>query len=130
MDNYILIVEDDEAVADLYKIRLELAGYNVEVQTNGIDAMKRVRVGIPQLMLLDIMMPGMNGLELLYRLRKNAATRSVPVVILSALYEKRLGDLPGVVRHMVKGSFTLEDLIATVKSAIGTPLEARAALMQ
>lgn len=130
MDNYILVVEDDEAVAHLYKIRLEMAGYNVEVKSNGLDAMARIRAGVPQLMLLDIMMPGMNGLELLYRLRKSPTARNVPVVILSALHEKRLGDLPGVVRHMVKGSFTLEELIVTVKSAIGTPLEARAALMK
>jgi len=63
--NKILIVEDDEALATLYKAELELKNYEVSVVSNGSLVLSEVRKLMPDLVLLDIMLPGKNGLEIL-----------------------------------------------------------------
>lgn len=79
----ILIVEDDEALATLYKTELELKNYEVFVVYNGSLALSEVRKVNPDLILLDIMLPGKNGLEILQDIRADEKLKDVKVIMLT-----------------------------------------------
>ena len=84
---YILIVDDNELNRDLLLQRLRREGYELEVAEDGPSALKKISQRLPDLILLDIMMPGMSGYELITRLRADERTREVPVILVSARSE-------------------------------------------
>jgi DNA-binding response OmpR family regulator len=77
----IVLVEDDEAVAELLCLRLQVAGHDVEVARDGLSGLRLARTGTPDVILLDLMLPGIDGLEVCRRLRLSGG---VPVIMLSA----------------------------------------------
>ena len=77
----LLIVEDDPAIADVYAFPLRLAGYDVEIAVDGEAALEALQANPPAMMLLDIRLPKLDGLQVLERLR--AAGNNLPVVVLS-----------------------------------------------
>jgi DNA-binding response OmpR family regulator len=82
LDKYrILVVDDEERIINFLKANLKTSGYDVLVATNGVEALEQYKTHEPDLVILDIIMPKMNGLEVLKELRKLSA---VPVIILSA----------------------------------------------
>lgn len=81
----ILVVDDDPAQRDLVQGYLELAGYSVLSATSGVEALEQVGARSPDLVLLDVQMPEMDGFEVLRRLRSRAETRELPVLMLSAV---------------------------------------------
>jgi two-component system response regulator AdeR len=83
METDVLLVEDDRGIAGLYCERLRLEGYNVTVASDGESALAAAFSSAPRMVLLDVRLPGMGGLEVLERLRKDARTKQVPVVILT-----------------------------------------------
>jgi DNA-binding response OmpR family regulator len=80
----VLVVDDDPDVCDLVTYKLEQSGFAVRRASDGDAALREVAAEIPDLVLLDIMMPGMTGLEVLQRLRADATTAGLPVILLSA----------------------------------------------
>jgi DNA-binding response OmpR family regulator len=105
----LLLVEDDPEVARMYQLKLELDGYTVEVASDGEAALRLATENPPDLIFLDIRLPGMNGLELLRALRSGDATRSLPVVILSAYDEPELRDAGielGALEYLIKSQTT------------------------
>ncbi len=80
----ILIVEDDRDIADLLRLTLEKAGYAVDVALSGVDVLERIRQQPPDLVLLDLMLPGVDGLTICRALRAGETTASIPIIILSA----------------------------------------------
>nr|WP_027935956.1 response regulator transcription factor [Amycolatopsis sp. ATCC 39116] len=82
---HILVVDDDETVRDVVRRYLEAGGFTVELAGNGDEALRRFAGREPDLVVLDVMMPGMNGLEVCRRMRERTA---VPVVLLTALGEE------------------------------------------
>jgi DNA-binding response OmpR family regulator len=80
----ILLVEDDEQIRKLLSAFLERRGYRVMLAVDGHDALEQVSLELPDLVISDLNMPRLNGLELLARLRQDSRTRDVPVVLLSA----------------------------------------------
>jgi PAS domain S-box-containing protein len=83
-DAHVLIVEDDGDTRALLRRALEQAGMHVEEAADGREGLDRVRACLPDLVLLDLMMPEIDGFEFLRRLRSNSATESVPVIVLTA----------------------------------------------
>ena len=81
--NKILIVEDDEALATLYRAELELKSYEVSVVSNGSLVLAEVGKLMPDLVLLDIMLPGKNGLEILQEIRADEKLKDVKVIMLT-----------------------------------------------
>jgi CheY-like chemotaxis protein len=79
----ILIVEDDQAIAWMYKLKLEQEGWRVEIAADGEEGLASLLADPPSVLLLDIMLPGIDGFEALERLRADPATRSITVVLLS-----------------------------------------------
>jgi DNA-binding response OmpR family regulator len=81
----ILVVDDDPRLLHIVEMYLSIEGYDVVTAENGEDGLKEVEAARPDLVILDIMMPGMDGIEACRRIRTNAETQSVPVVMFSAL---------------------------------------------
>jgi two-component system response regulator MtrA len=80
----VLVVDDDPDVCDLVTYKLEQSGFDVRRASDGDAALREVAAQVPDLVLLDIMMPGISGLEVLQRWRGNAATAGMPVIMLTA----------------------------------------------
>lgn len=79
----VLVVDDDNAVRDVLRLILHRAGYEVRVAGNGLEALEEMRSGGADLVLLDIEMPGMDGLEFCEQLRANPAWQKIPVIMMT-----------------------------------------------
>jgi CheY-like chemotaxis protein len=84
----ILIVDDERQNRTLLEVMLEPEGYVLETATNGEEALTKVGSFAPDLVLLDIMMPGLNGYVVTSRIKENPATKHIPVIVLSALDDR------------------------------------------
>jgi two-component system response regulator MtrA len=80
----VLVADDDEDILQLVSFRLERAGYNVVTAADGQQAIAAAREHKPDLAVLDVMMPGLNGYEVTRQLRADAATADIPVILLTA----------------------------------------------
>lgn len=85
----ILIVDDEPEFIDMIQMRLEANGYEVVRATSGSEGLERAAEENPKLILLDVMMPEMDGFDVLKRLRRNPATQYIPVVMLTARGETK-----------------------------------------
>lgn len=83
LERRILFIEDDRFIADMYRIGLEAGGWSVDVAHDGAEGLRLALDARPALILLDLLLPRMDGFEVLRRLRENESTRNVPVLILS-----------------------------------------------
>ena len=115
----IILVVDDHAVTREPLARLlQFEGFQTECAANGVEALAAVGRGRPDLILLDVMMPKMNGVDFLERLRRDADAGSVPVIGLTGVLDPnhlaRLREL-GVVDVMAKARFTVEQLLVCVR---------------
>lgn len=85
MTKKILIMEDEAVLADLLKRKLKEAGYDVSLVTNGVEGLEFLKTTIPDLILLDVVMPGKDGFEVMETMNANEATslKKIPVIIIS-----------------------------------------------
>ena len=105
----VLFVEDDQSVAQMYKLKLELDGYDVEVVSDGEKALDVARAGLPDIIFLDIRLPKLDGFGVLEALRKDPKTARVPVVILSNHSQQQLverGLRMGALDYLIKTQTT------------------------
>lgn len=79
-----LIVEDDRDIVALFRHVLDIAGYHTEIVLNGIEAMERIETLLPNIVLLDLQLPGMSGVEILKRMRAQENMARIPVVVITA----------------------------------------------
>jgi two-component system alkaline phosphatase synthesis response regulator PhoP len=84
MPKKILAVDDERHIVRLIQVNLERAGYQVATAYDGREALQKIEADKPDLVVLDVMMPYMDGLETLKRIRANPATRALPVIMLTA----------------------------------------------
>ena len=80
----ILVCDDDELLTELLQFRLEAKGFDVTVAGDGREALDNIRLARPDAVVLDAMMPGIDGFEVLRRIREDVATRNIPVLMLTA----------------------------------------------
>lgn len=114
----VLLIEDEKEVAELYRLKLSLDGYSVGVAENGEIGLKKALEEKPELIFLDIKMPGMDGFEVLKHLRASEVTKKTPVVILSNFDEQEMiekGLTLGANEYLIKSQFTPADLSAKAK---------------
>jgi DNA-binding response OmpR family regulator len=113
----VLVVDDDLTVRDVVRRYLELAGHQVSLADNGEDALRLIAEHEPDLVVLDLMLPGMDGLEVCRRLRQNSA---VPVVMLTALGEEenRIAGLQLGADDYVTKPFSPRELALRVASVL------------
>lgn len=81
----VLIVDDEAGIRELCRVNLVLAGYEVVEAADGMQALEQAKSAKPDLIFLDVLMPGMSGWEVLEKLRADEATAAIPVVMLTAL---------------------------------------------
>ena len=120
MNPSILIVEDDEALTLLLRYNLEAAGYDVESVARGDEADLRLREAVPDLVILDWMLPGVSGIELCRRLRSRPETRQLPIVMLTARGEEseRVRGLSTGADDYVVKPFSVPELLARVAALL------------
>ena len=117
----ILIVEDDPLMSRLYQKIFTFEGYAIDIATDGVEALDKVRKDKPTLILLDIMMPRMNGLEFLGKVKSDPDTKSIPVVILTNLagqQDAERGITDGAVKYIVKSEYEPKQIANMVKEII------------
>lgn len=112
----VLVADDDEDILQLLSFRLERAGYETVQARNGSDALRLATELRPALAVLDVMMPGLTGLEVTRELRRNDATRAMPIILLTA--RAQAGDisqgLAAGADEYVKKPFDARDLTERV----------------
>jgi CheY-like chemotaxis protein len=114
----VLVVEDDPASSEMLARLLKNADCQVAVAENGVEALKQVEGSLPDLMLLDLMMPEMDGFEVVARIKNDARFRSIPVVIITAkdlTDEDRARLNGGVARIFRKGTIAREELLRELR---------------
>lgn len=100
--NSILVVDDDPSIRSLLQQEFTQAGYQVRLAADGREAIQRVREEAPGLVVLDVMMPEMNGFDVAAVLRNDPATMDIPIIILSIVEDKERGFRAGVDRYLTK----------------------------
>lgn len=116
----VLVVEDESAIAELISLNLRHAGYEVTVVGDSARALAEVDRVLPDLILLDWMLPGMSGLELARRLRKEELSREIPIIMLTARGEEmdRVNGLEAGVDDYVVKPFSTRELVARIKAVL------------
>ena len=123
----ILIVDDEKNILVALKRNLEMEGFRVFTADNGLDALSVVEETLPDLIVLDISMPGMDGAEASAELKENPRTKDIPIIFLTALYSKdqetKKGNLVGGNVFMSK-PYEIDELIEMInlllaKASIG-----------
>lgn len=116
----ILIVEDEADIADLVKYHLEREGLTARTVSDGKHALELIVRDHPELIILDLMLPGMDGLELCRRLRAQTATRAIPIIMLTARAEEvdRIVGLEVGADDYVPKPFSPRELVARVKAVL------------
>lgn len=118
----ILLVEDDTALAGVYKSRLELEGFEVAHVGNGEDALSKAVEFRPDLIVLDAMMPKINGFDVLDILRNTPETTNVRVIMLTALSQptdKERAKALGADDYLVKSQVVISDVVDRIRHHLG-----------
>lgn len=117
----VLVVEDEDILLTALSEELKSGGYEVDGAGDGVEGLEKVKSFKPDLILLDLLMPKMDGMEMLKKLRENDETKNIPVVILTNLsdYERISEALAlGAMDYLVKANYKLEDLLNKVSTVL------------
>ncbi len=117
----ILIVDDEKDVLLMLEKRLTAEGYSVITATNGTNALQLAKSNCPDLIILDVAMPIMDGGEVAEKLSENPATKDIPIIFLTALFPKRHGEEQGcvVAGHVfIAKPYDIEELLAQTKNLL------------
>lgn len=117
----ILLLEDDYAIANLYKTKLESFEFKVTIAINGLEGLKEIKKSIPDLILLDLKMPLMSGDEFLHKFRKNVEHQDTPVIILTNISREEAPKTLwhyGISGYFVKAHNTPSELLKIVKDIL------------
>jgi DNA-binding response OmpR family regulator len=117
----ILIVEDDPFLSEMYSTKLDQENFEVELATDGKEALKKIKEIKPDLVLLDIVLPKMDGFEVLQKIKKDAALSGIKVIALTNLGQKEeveKGLNLGADDYIVKAHFTPSEVINKVKQVL------------
>ncbi|QHG17104.1 PAS domain S-box protein [Nostoc sp. ATCC 53789] len=98
----ILVVDDDANIRELLRQQLENEGYNVQEGKDGVDAIHQIKIARPDLILLDVMMPQINGFDVAAVLKNDPQTADIPIIILSIIENKERGYHIGIDRYLTK----------------------------
>lgn len=117
----ILVVEDDKATQDIYAHKLRELGYEVEIAVNGGVALSSANQHKPDLILLDLMLPGgMNGFDILNRLKSNPETEKIKVIVLTNLSsEAETARDMKVDDYLVKSNTSIQEVVDTIEKHLG-----------
>jgi len=118
----VLLVEDDEFLAELYATKLNLEGFEVSLAADGEKGIRLIKEKKPDLILLDIVLPKMDGFEILKRMKADKETRNIPVILLTNLSQKdevKKGLDLGANDYLIKAHFMPSEVIKKIKKVLG-----------
>ncbi len=118
----ILIVEDDPFIVDIYAAQLKARGYSVDTANDGQMALEKIKNNCPDLLLLDLILPNMDGWEVLKNLRQDPRTKDLKVFVISNLNQNDNADNIthfNVAKYFLKIQTTPEEISNAVKEVIG-----------
>ncbi len=120
----VLIIDDDQFILKVYQKKFETEGLVVEVAADGPSALSALRASVPALILLDLMLPGMNGVELLGHIRTLPNCGEIPVIVFSHSFDEKLIDAAraaGAIQCLNKNSVSPNRLLEIVRAALAAP---------
>lgn len=116
-----LIIEDEQFIRDIYKRQLEKAGVVVDDFSNGKEGLQTISQNKYDIILLDIMLPDINGLEILKQVKQNPDTKNTPVIMLTNLGQDEVikeGFSLGAQGYFIKASYTPDQIVQEVKNIL------------
>ncbi len=121
MPQKILIIEDDKFLRELITQKLVKEDFEISEAVDGEEGIKKIKEEKPDLVLLDLILPGIDGFEVLSRMKKESTLAPIPVIILSNLGQKddvEKGLKMGAVDYLIKAHFTPGEIIDKIKAAL------------
>lgn len=121
MGRRVLLIEDEPNIIEAISFLLSRDGFTVHVHQDGASAMERVRAGVPDLVILDVMLPGRSGFDILHDIRADPALAALPVLVLTArgqVRDRELAARLGASQYMTK-PFSNDDIRDSVKALVG-----------
>lgn len=122
MANTILVIEDDFPTSKMYQVKLEKEGFDVEIAYDGNEGIKKAKEKNPDLILLDIMMPQMNGFEALEKLKKDIGTAQIPVIIFTNIattdQDVEKAKTLGAEEYIIKSSVVPADIVQKIRTIL------------
>jgi len=125
--NKLLIIEDDEPTREMMRRNLEKGGWVVSEAINGRKGLAALEIAPPDLILLDLMMPEMDGFDFMREMRRSPHCRKIPVIVVTSkdLTEEDKRLLQGEVSQILrKGSYTMDELLSEIERALGSKAQA------
>lgn len=121
MGKLLLIVEDDPLMQRMYQKIFTFEKYDVSTASNGEEGLEKVRSLMPIVVLLDVMMPKMNGLQVLEKIKADPATKHIPVIMLTNLAGEKDAEaalMKGAIKYIVKSEYDPKQIVAMVKEIV------------
>jgi len=125
MNKRVLVVDDDQSIQRVLVQTLQLEGYEVATASDGVEALESLQGQLPDVVILDVMMPKLDGLDVLKRMRADERTHTVPVILLTARSSQEdiwEGWQSGVDYYMTK-PFDVEELLRFLSHVLNPPAE-------
>lgn len=119
---HVLLVEDDVFLSNIYKTKLEMEGYKVTTADNGESAWQQAEVKNPDIILLDVLLPKLDGFGVLEKLKSNPKTVNIPVMMLTNLGQKddvERGLKGGAVDYLIKAHFKPSEVVEKIRKILG-----------
>ncbi len=119
----LLVAEDDQFYANLYRTKLEKEGFGVLVASNGTETLDLLRKNNPDLIILDLVMPEMDGFEVLKKLKEEKDLRDVPVIVLSNLGQPEdveRAKAMGIFKYIIKSNVSIHQMVESVEEALSS----------
>jgi two-component system, OmpR family, response regulator VicR len=117
----ILLIEDDEAISRVYSDSLTDAGYEVSLAYDGEEGLEKAKKLQPDLILLDLLLPKMDGIEVLKEMKKEESLKNVPVIVLTNLVNNdKISEAValGSKIYMVKSNYSVDDILLKIKESL------------
>ncbi len=117
----ILLVEDDPFLIDIYTSKLEKEGFSVKISESGEDCFKKIKQEKPDLILLDIILPKIDGWKVLKKIKSDEKLKNIKIIILSNLYQKEdieKGLSLGADKYLIKANYDPKEVIEEIKKIL------------
>ena len=117
----ILLVEDDPFLIDIYVTKLKEVGFSVKTAVDGEESLRKIEEQVPDVLLLDIVLPHTDGWEILRKIKKNSKFNKIKVIILSNLGQKeevKKGLELGAVKYLIKAHYTPSEVVEEIKKIL------------
>lgn len=121
MQTKVLVIEDDQLMAGLLAEKLTKADFQVQLAVDGEAGMKALEKELPDIVLLDLILPGMSGFEILAKIKEDERTKAIPVVILSNLgsrEEIKKGLELGAESYLIKANVLIDEVVKKIRETV------------